>query len=342
MTVVVWSIVALAVVNLGFAGGVLALRLRNNIRARRWHRLEARWYPAMLDLFAGDTTVAALLPHVEPREVVPVLEICGRLVRRVSGADRKLIQEFVRPLLPGLRPILRSRQPEKRANAVDLLSTLGTDDDFRIEVTTALADPSLLVSMVAARAVATQRRAGIAIEVLEQLDRFEMWSQTFLASMLASMGTEIAPDLRNFLTSRDHSSRARAVTAQALAQLRDLPAADVAAGLIAASQDRELTAASLRVIQAVGRTQHLGIVRPLLGHEDFVIRAHAATAIGRIGTAADAAALATAVSDDSPWVAIHAAVGLRHLGRLDILRELSSATGARAEAALEALEQSGF
>lgn len=342
MNFVAWSVVALVVTNLALAAGVLGLRLRNNVRARQWGRVEARWYPAMMDLLAGETTVEALLPYVQRREIRQVLEICGRMVRRVSGDDRRIVQDLARSLLHGLEPSLRSRSPEKRASAIQLLALLGSDDEFSIEISTALADPSPLVSMVAARVVARRRRTDLATEVLRQLDRFRMWSEAFLASMLASMGTEIAPDLRAHFAGDEHSSRARAVTARALAELRDVSSAEIAAGLLEdAPGDRALIVASLRVIETVGQTKHLGVVRPLLGHKDFVIRAHAATALGRIGTAADSGALSLAVADESPWVAIHAASALRHLGQFETLRKLSYAADASGEAALEALQYGG-
>jgi HEAT repeat protein len=343
MTIVVWSVAALVFVNLTLAGGVVFLRVRNDYRARRWHRIEGRWYPALLDLLAGDTTCAALLKHVEAREVVPVLEICGRLARRVSGDDRKIVREFARPLLGGLGPSLASRHPEKRANAIQLLTALGTDDEFNSEIAAALNDPSPLVSMVAARVVASRRRIDLTSDLLDQLDRFEMWSEAFLASMLASMGSEIAPQLRAYFSSPDCSLIARSVTARALAELRDVPASDIAVSLIAPDVpvDRVLTIASLRVIEAVGQSAHLEIVRPLLGQEDAVIRARAATVLGKIGTVEDGPALAVAVGDEDPWVAIHAATALQQLGLLDALRRLSGSGGASGEAALEALAMGG-
>ncbi|VAW09685.1 hypothetical protein MNBD_ACTINO02-185 [hydrothermal vent metagenome] len=339
MIMVVWSVAALVAVNLALAGGVVFLRVRNDFRARRWHRIEGRWYPALLDLLAGDTTCAALLKHVETREVEPVLEICGRLARRVSGDDRKIVREFARPLLSGLSPALVSRQPERRANAIQLLTSLGTDDEFHTEIAEALADPSPLVAMVAARVVASRKRIDLAADVLGQLDRFEMWSEAFLASMLASMGSQIAPELRASFSSAESSSTTRSVTARALAELRDVPASDIAATIIVADggQDRTLTIAALRVIEVVGQSKHLEVVRPLLGHADSAVRARAASVVGKIGVVADSPSLVAAVGDVDPWVAIHAATALYQLGQLDMLRELSRSPGAGSEAALEAL-----
>lgn len=212
MNSVAWSVATLVVVNLSLAAGVLVLRVRNDLADRRVHRIEGRWYPALLDLLAGDVTVSVLLSHVAPSETVSVLEICGRLVRRVSGDDRTAIQDFARPLLGALRPMFASRQPGERANAIQLLTSLGTDDEFRTEIGEVLADPSPLVSMVAARVVASRRRVDLASDVLAQLDRFGMWSEAFLASMLASMGTDIAPDLRACFSDPERSPTARAVS----------------------------------------------------------------------------------------------------------------------------------
>lgn len=234
-----------------------------------------------------------------------------------------------------------SRQPEQRANAIQLLTSLGADDEFRAEIAEALADPSPLVSMVAARVVASRRRVDLAADVLAQLDRFGMWSEAFLASMLASMGTDIAPDLRACYSDPECSLTARAVTARALAELRDVSAGAIAALMIARDrpEDRELVVASLRVIEAVGQSKHLEVVRPLLAHGNSVVRAHAAIVLGKVGDASDGLALAQAVGDESPWVAIYAATALRRLGQDATLRMLADAPQANGEAALEALQE---
>jgi HEAT repeat protein len=83
----------------------------------------------------------------------------------------------------------------------------------------------------------------------------------------------------------------------------------------------------------------LEVVRPLLEHDNSVVRAHAATVLGKIGIAADGVALAAAVSDESPWVAIRAATALRQLGQIDTLHDLSRSGDISSVAALEALAE---
>lgn len=93
------------------------------------------------------------------------------------------------------------------------------------------------------------------------------------------------------------------------------------------------------MIGAVGQSKHVDVARPLLAHEDPVVRAQTAIVLGNIGDASDGLALAHAVGDESPWVAIHAAAALRRLGQDATLRILKDAPETNSEAAFEALAE---
>ena len=107
-------------------------------------------------------------------------------------------------------------------------------------------------------------------------------------------------------------------------------AADVAARIVVTSQDRELLAATLRLLAGVGRPGHAAVIRARCGSPDFVIRAQALTALGMLSDEEDLPLLRRSMEDPSPWVALHAARGLREVGDREFLATLADSDDPRA------------
>jgi HEAT repeat protein len=203
----------------------------------------------------------------------------------------------------------------------------------------ALEDPSPLVSMIAARALARPELTRYAPVILGSIHRFEGWSPRFLSSMLASMGKGAAPILRDTLAQRQLAVEQRTVAADALRRLGDVDAAAVALAVLEEPIHRDLHCSTLRLLGAVGQAEHAEAIRRLTGADDPVVRAQAVRALGRIGDGQDAASLREAANDRSPWVVIHALRGLREVGRDDMVEELSHSEHASAGFARQVLAE---
>ena len=78
------------------------------------------------------------------------------------------IQQFAAPLMGVMTHDLEARRPEKRARAVQIVSCLG-GDDYEETVARSLDDPSTLVSLVAARALAQPNRVRWIGAILDRL-----------------------------------------------------------------------------------------------------------------------------------------------------------------------------
>ena len=157
--------------------------------------------------------------------------------------------------------------------------------------------------------------------------------------MLAAVGPGVTPALRETFSDLDKPPRVRAVAAEALQELSDFAAADFAALVLETETDRDLIAASLRLLGRVGRPEHLASIRALCTSSDFVIRAHAVSALGRIGEEEDIQPLRQAFEDPSQWVAIHTAWGLKEAGCVKVLREIAESEHPRADLAREILTE---
>jgi HEAT repeat protein len=332
------GIALLVLLAIGFAISVVMLRRKNDRTRVHWQRLESKWDEVLLDVLAGARPKDAFWEIVAPGEQLYAVNYVLRYIKRVEGEERVRLQELGRPYLEPVIPRMQRGDPERRARAVQTVGEIGLPEHAEL-VIRALDDPSPLVAMVAARSLARKEHPEFIREVLKRLHRFSTWSRNFLSSMLAAVGADAMPILREVYGDPHHPTQVRAIVAQALGYLHDFGAADVAARVLETEEDREILAASLRLISGVGQPEHLPAVRRLVTSSDFVVRAAAVSAIGNIGRPDDMPLLHTACEDDSRWVAIHAARALRDAGHVDSLQKLAASGRARATLAMQVLSE---
>jgi len=335
MSGLVLAIAGLAFINLTFAAVVVLLRIRNVRRVARIAERRRRWYPRVIGLISDDSDTQGLSELVAPSEQEDVVEICWDVARRLRGSDRSRIQRFAAPLLDVTTPDLEARRPETRARALQIVSCLG-GRVYEPAIVGFLDDPSPLVSVVAARALCQPNRAEWIREVLDRLVRYEAWSPALTASMLATVGTGAAPDMRQYLGDRRRPAFARAAVARSLTLLKDVESAEVAAAQMT-SGDPELITACLHLLAAIGSEAQADAVRPLIDDDRFFVRAAAISVLGKLGAPEDAQTIVAAIEPDSPWIAIRASHALADLHASNELAALVEAGGLPAEAAIETL-----
>ena len=295
----------------------------------------------MLLALADPARVAEVHPLVPSKYRLHFVNFVLQYARRVRGAERQTLRLLAEPYLGPLAGRTRSRLSEIRTRAVQTLGTLGLPR-YSAEVISALDDPSPLVAMVAARALAQEEFSEHAGSLLGRLSRFEQWSRRFLASMVSAIGQHAAPVLRALLADEDELPWVRSVAADALTMLTDLESGDEAARIVATEDDRELLAAALRLLTTVGGPEHADFVRDRCASPDYVIRAHALQALGNLsGDEADVFRLIRSMADPSPWVAIHAARGIRAAGGTQVLTDFAESDDPRAMLAGQVLSEPG-
>lgn len=335
-----WAIVGFTgvLVVLAFVFTLLALFLHlRNRRRERWEAERAdAWKPALLDVLAGDLPAHRLQQQVRPSERRYFVNFIYRFARRVRGKELAALQRLADPFLKDVAASWKTQDAEHRARDLQTLGLLGFQTYLQ-DIIDALDDPSPLVAMVAARALARRQHTQYAHLVLDKLHHFEAWRSESLASLLANLGVDVAPALRDAVADSARPTRVRAIAADALRKLNDAGAAETAARILNAPADRSLQTACLRLIKEVGRPEHLSVVRRLANSNDFVLRIHAIGALGRIGGPDEADRLRQAVTDSSEWVAIQAVQGLKEMGETPYLRNLAASDHARSPLARQAL-----
>lgn len=339
MVLLALIILALIILALAFAAYAVLLRIRTELRERRWKALVARWEGPVLDALLEPEAVPRVHAAVAEGDRLRFVRFVLEYSRRVKGEERDVLRELALPYLDPIAERAWSPRAEVRTRAVQTLGTLGLPR-YAGEVLTALDDPSPLVAMVAARSLCRQEHPEYAAAVLRRLGRFQGWSPSFMASMLAAVGPEAAPALRETLGDDHQVPMARAVAADALRLLSDFEAGDVAARVVEVESDEELLAAALRLLATIGRPEHAVVIRVRCASPDFAVRSSAYAALGMLGLGEDEGRLLGGMSDPSPWVAIQAARGLFG-GARELLQDLADSDHPRAALARQMLLEEG-
>jgi len=337
-------LVLMLVIVLLFVGTVLlsayalAMRAVHVRREKELGQLSERWLKPVLGAVGDPDLVPSVQQLVEDDEAIRFLDFVIEYARRVRGTERGTLRELARPFLPRVVARAEAHGTEMRAWAIQVLGTLGLPE-YEEQVVDALDDPSPLVAMIAARALAREETPQYAPAVLARLDRFGGWNRMFLASMLAAMGPDVSEELRRGYANPSIAPGTRAVMAEALLLQGDFLAGDVAAAVVRAGRDTDLLASSLRLLASVGRPEHVDVVRPHCRSEDPVVRGQALRAMGPLGDAQDVPALLEAMHDASPWPALYAARGARDAGGREALAGMVATGSGRASLAEQVLHE---
>lgn len=323
-----------------FAALALLLRLRNDRLERRESELFGKWEGPILDVLAGATGQETLLSMVGAREAPHFLTFLMGYARRLQGEERETVKRLAHPFLPALTRRVRRGSAERRGRVVQILSELGLPQHADM-VASALEDRSPVVAMIAARGLLRPGYEEYFAVVLRHLPRFTLWSRSFLAGLLARGGPGTAPFLRQTLADATGDPLVRAVAADALRLLNDIPSASLAARILQEREvkDRELVTAVVRLLRHLGHQEHVPLIRPLVTAADPVVRAAAVGALGAIGGPREVPLLQDVLDDVAYWVSLEAARGLTKLGAAAILERLARAQGPRAVLARQVLSE---
>lgn len=333
------AVSVLFLLTLAFAVVVIGLRASHVRRRRRREARAERWHEPVLQVLGG-APASTLQAHVEPGEEGALLAYLLTFARRLRGDEARALAAAAGPYLHAARRNLHARKAERRANAVQALAAFGAEAHAP-SVLDALDDPSPYVAMNAAQALARPEHAAHANQVAQRLWRFEQWSPEYLSAMLARIGPPVSAPARQILGASRQPPHARAVAADALVRLNDWLAADVAATVLRERDlDAAVAAACLRLIARMGRPDHLPLVHRYCDVANTIVRAQAVRTAAAIGGDQEVPAVRAAFDDPSPWVAHEAAVGLIHLGRVDLVRAVAESESPSALVARQALAES--
>lgn len=208
-------------------------------------RMEAEWEPYVVSVLNGEQLPIPVEEYVRKDDRLYFVDFLTRFAMRFQGEELLKIAALARPFLEDIAEHLRSKAAAQRARAVQTLGLLGFAR-YSAEIVNALEDESPLVAMLAARALAHKDHPEFVAPVILRLYRFSQWSPKFLASMLSAVGPKAAPLLRAAYADQSNDSQVRAVAAETLRLLNDLPSGEIAATVLDQEKESENLAESVR------------------------------------------------------------------------------------------------
>lgn len=321
MQIIAFSIVFIFLLSIILAITVVVLRLKNHLKSKRMRQLEEKWEKQLMEMImSSDTEAEPPVPRRSERAFF--VRYLYRFAERLLGAEREQVIALAKPYLSHLAKGLKAKYAEHRARTINMLGVFGFAEYIE-EIRKALHDPSPIVSMTAARTLATSDYPEHCDLILPVIEKFDQWSMSFLTSMLSGMGSKAASSLRATLVNPVEPVRVRIACAGALREMGDLSAGNLAIEILDQESDVELKAALLRIIGSLGVARHKQKLIKLLASDEFIVRVHTLRALGQIGDAQDGEIIREAFDDESEWVSLHAARALLSLGRVDLLEAIA-------------------
>lgn len=330
MRVLGLTILVLFVVTAAFSLWSVVLRVAYERRNRLWVKLSDRWSEAVLAALADPSLLDEVHTLVADDEQLYFVNFVLEYHQRLRGDEQGVLRELALPYLDEIARRARHRRAEVRLRSVQTLGALGLPR-YRDVLTTALRDPHDPVAAVAAQALARREFSDAAGMILDTMPRFERWAPLFLGSIVAELGPDAAPLIRERLSQGDTPAWLRTVYAMALTQLHDPRAADVAAAALSTAEldgrpdDVDLVMALLRLLEGVGRPEHVPFVQDCLNAGHPGVRARAVQTLGVLGSEEVEPALVEALGDHSRWVAASAARALLAAGGRRLVEKVSNA-----------------
>ncbi|NQV30632.1 MAG: HEAT repeat domain-containing protein [Candidatus Marinimicrobia bacterium] len=337
LQILILTIVFLFVLTVMIGIGVVLLRMKNNVIAKRYSRLERSWEGQIMESLSGDD--AEILPiKVRKADSLFFVQYLYRFASRLRGQELQIIKNLAMPHLAMVAGKLQSGYPELRARNINILATLGFPE-YIDPIIEALKEDAPIVKMAAARILADSNYPEHIELIMPVLSSFDGWSMNFLASMLAGMGSEVAYRLREELLNHDAAIRVRIASAEALRRIGDLVAPDVAVQVLELGEDPELSASCLKILRDMGTPRHRPLLLGLVSSPVEVIRIHAMSALGSVGTTQDSYILRQGLDDPSAWVALQAARSMGQLNLTELLENIASSDHPRAAIAKQILAE---
>lgn len=192
--------------------------------------------------------------------------------------------------------------------AVTALGLLGRRQSFDA-VAPFLENPSPIVSLCAARALMQLDPTRAVSMFVPQIIRRGDWARGRVAAILSEADVGTVSRELSAATLRANADVAPRLV-RFLASVSPDEASPIIRRILTARPDDHLVSTCLQVMT---RSSDLDLVRPLVMHERWHVRLHAAAALGRLGGPEDEALLIRMLSDGQWWVRYRAAQALSHL-----------------------------
>ena len=314
-----WSSAVMAAASVLGMGALIAARLRHRKR-ETLREAERKVVRALLLRIADGDGAAARALAAHAGQTLLLAETAQEFAALVRGGDARRIQQALSDvgLDRRLRDVLRRGSPDARASAAESLALFpgrSTGD----ALIGASGDRSPAVRLAALRALIALGEAPPLSALLAALRQADADHSLLLTELLAALGPEHAPAMREALADPARPLQVRLALAAALGAAGDygaLPGLSQAAG----SPEPLLRAAAVRAMGALAHPVSEPLIRLAIDDPDWEVRAEAVEAVGRARLSSLGPALQRRLKDEVWYVRFKASQALAALGDPGVAR----------------------
>lgn len=283
---------------------ILTLRVTIDRRNRRECIIIARWQPIFFH-FVEDIPVK--IPRLRAGDRLIVLVSWLQFVESIRGEARQRLVDLARTLKLDETAKKSLAKPGVRLKLIGIVA-LGRFQSVAAMpmLVPLISDLNPMMSLLAARSV-LQISPEIALPwVLDQLVRRDDWPNVKVASMLTEIPQDmLAAPLVKLLGDTPPETAARLLGLLDVVRVGDTW--PVIEPLLGSQQSAQVLTSALKVCRD---PRALDYARRLANHNDWIVRAQAATTLGILGDASDKARLLTMLKDAEWWVRYRAGMAL--------------------------------
>lgn len=315
----IWVGLAVTVASVLLLIAVLVLRQVAQRRERNHLRAAKFWHGVLAEAMRE---VPSRVPELAAGDMTGFVEAWNELHDGPGGADSPgmlAVAEQV-GLAPKLERVVERGRFHDRVMGIIAIGYLRSASSFD-RLARLIDDASPIVSISAARALMRIDPQRAVQQVVPQIVSRHDWVDGGIAQMLNEAGPDAVKDELGAAALRANDEVAPRLV-RFLAGVSPDAAAPVIARILAEPHDEHLVSTCLQVLAEAG---DLDKARPLLAHDRWHVRMHAAAAIGRLGGPADADALLPLLADPQWWVRYRTAQALQHLLAAERLAQVRDA-----------------
>ena len=300
--------IAVLVLNVLLVAVVAFVRARANKRTRHQKEMTALWMPIFHRAIEGLEN--STLPAIANRDQAVVLGLWIHYFQYLRGKARISLRRlaYYIGLDHSTAVLLHHRNMAQRAMAVVALGNMGAPEAWD-ELVRLSHDDNPMLSLLAGRAMLRINPEWAAPLLLAELSHRDDWPMTRIGGIFGEAPVAaVEPHLREALRLSSPTGISRILSLLSLIHVKESWL--LLEPLLEPHQSPNLLAAALR---ATHEPRARASVLLLVSHEDWVVRAQAAAALGRIGQPGDENLLKEMLGDPAWWVRYRAACALRNL-----------------------------
>lgn len=290
---------------------LMAMRLKLRMDLRRRAQFLSTWRPLLMQSLMDSE---GELPEIKPADWHTFFAYWNHLHESLRGDVKEGLNQVAR----AVGADKEARRMLSRGTMRDRLMALHTFGNLRDasvwhELQDAVTGDNSFLALTAMRAlIQIDAKASIPV-LLSQLSRRHDWSLASIATILHDAGIDVVSETLAEAALRAPKAEAPRLI-HLLAALHATAALPVIREVLATTTDEAVIAACLPMVNG---SADLPLVRKFTAHASGTIRAHAASAIGRIGLPGDESLLVDMLGDRLWWVRYRAAQALVDLPFVD-------------------------